>query len=288
MNSIATTSRQAADSVGPLASGGDAAGCGQVRLLFADIDDTMTTRGEIPRETFDALWAAREGGLRVVPVTGRPAGWCDHLARMWPIDGVIGENGAFYFRKVPGGILRVHAQSQAERSANRERLEAVRREVLAAVPGCAVASDQAYREYDLAVDFCEDVPRLDWPAVERIVAVFRRHGATAKVSSIHVNGWFGSFDKCSMARRYLREVGGVALADIPEQVAFVGDSPNDEPMFEAFRVTFGVANIRAFLPRMVHRPAAVVDGVGGAGFAQVVMRLIEARKAARRTCEESP
>ncbi len=260
----------------------------QVRVLFADIDDTMTTRGEIPRETFAALWAAREGGLRVVPVTGRPAGWCDHLARMWPIDGVIGENGAFYFRKTSDGIVRTHVQSEAERAVNRRRLEAIREDVLRSVPGCAVASDQAYREYDLAIDFCEDVPRLEWAAVERIVAVFRRHGATAKVSSIHVNGWFGAFDKCSMARRYLREVDGVDLSDVSGQVAFVGDSPNDEPMFETFAVTFGVANIAEFLPRMTHRPTTVVEGVGGAGFAQVVARLLEVRDRERTTREETP
>lgn len=254
---------------------------GSIRVLFADIDDTMTTGGFIPRETFEALWSARADGLRVVPVTGRPAGWCDHIARMWPVDGVIGENGAFYFRKTAGGIARCHVQTPAERAANRQRLEAIRREVLAEVPGCGIASDQAYREYDLAVDFCEDVPRLPWDAIERIVAVFARHGAVAKVSSIHVNGWFGAFDKLSMARRYIREVDGRDFAAVPGAYAFVGDSPNDEPMFAAFVHSFGVANVRDFLPRMRHRPAVVVDMEGGAGFAEVVRRIVAARRAAR-------
>ena len=246
-----------------------------MRILFADIDDTMTTDGFIPSETFAALWEARRAGLRIVPVTGRPAGWCDHIARMWPVDGVIGENGAFYFRKTAEGIVRHHVQGEDERRRNRQRLEAVREAVLREVPGCGIASDQAYREYDLAVDFCEDVPRLPWSEVDRIVGVFERHGAVAKVSSIHVNGWFGDFDKLSMARRYIREMDGCELEDEPTAYGFVGDSPNDEPMFAAFQRSFGVANIRVFFDRLRHRPAVVVEECGGAGFAQVVRLVLE-------------
>lgn len=244
------------------------------KILFTDIDDTMTTDGLIPREAFAALWDAREAGLRVVPVTGRPAGWCDHIARQWPIDGVIGENGAFYFRKVPGGLVRVHCQTEEERSANRARLDAVRDEVLATVSGAAVAADQFCREYDLAIDFCEDVVPLGREAIRKIVAVFEKHGAVAKVSSIHVNGWFGDFDKLTMARRYILEVDGVKFEDAPGDYAFVGDSPNDEPMFGAFPVSFGVANIAPFLPDLASRPAQITKERGGAGFAAVVRQLI--------------
>ncbi len=249
-----------------------------IEILFADIDDTMTTDGLLPAETFAALWEAHRSGLRIVPVTGRPAGWCDHIARMWPVDGVIGENGAFYFRKTADGIQRQHVQTEDERAANRRKLEQIRREVLTEVPGCGIASDQAWREYDLAVDFCEDVPRLDWDAVQRIVDVFERHGAVAKVSSIHVNGWFGDFDKLSMTQRYIRDVDDRDFSSSPECYAFVGDSPNDEPMFAAFVHSFGVANIREFLDRLTHHPRTIVSAAGGAGFAEVVARIVKARR----------
>lgn len=245
-----------------------------MRMLFCDIDDTMTTRGLIPRDTFNAMWNAREAGLRIVPVTGRPAGWCDHIARMWPVDGVIGENGAFYFRKTKFGIKRVHSQTPQMRARNRRKLDQIRKEVLVEVPGCAIASDQAYREYDLAVDFCEDVKRLSKKSVRMIVQVFERHGATAKVSSIHVNGWFGDFNKLTMARRYIKEVDGRELADVSSEYAFVGDSPNDEPMFAAFPVSYGVANIEPFLPDLIHKPPCITHSEGGAGFAEVVEMLI--------------
>ena len=169
-------------------------------------------------------------------------------------------------------------QSPAEREVNRRKLETIRREVLAEVPGCAIASDQAYREYDLAVDFCEDVKRLDKSAINQIVAIFARHGATAKISSIHVNGWFGDFDKLSMAKRYIRDVEGREFADAPLDYAFVGDSPNDEPMFAAFPVSFGVANIAPFLPDLQHKPAQITQAEGGAGFAEVVAHLLATLK----------
>jgi len=248
-----------------------------MQILFCDIDDTMTTHGLIPRETFEALWNAREAGLRVVPVTGRPAGWCDHIARMWPVDGVIGENGAFYFRKTDSGIIRVHVFTASERAQNRAKLEQIRLEVLAEVPGCGIASDQAYREYDLAVDFCEDVPRLDEKSIEKIVSIFSRHGAIAKISSIHVNGWFGDYDKLSMAKRYIADVDNRDFNTCSSDYAFVGDSPNDEPMFEAFPVSFGVANITPFLPRLRHHPTHITASEGGAGFAEVVQTILEDR-----------
>ncbi|MGI5868052.1 MAG: HAD-IIB family hydrolase [Kiritimatiellia bacterium] len=248
-----------------------------MRLLFCDIDDTMTTDGFLPREAFNALWDAHEAGLRVVPVTGRPAGWCDHIARMWPIDGVIGENGAFYFRRVKFGIRRIHSQSPRTRATNRRKLKAIEREVLEKVPGSAVSADQPYREYDLAIDYCEDVKRLSRKSVRHIVEIFKAHGAQAKVSSIHVNGWFGDFDKLTMARQYIKDVDNADLETDAANYAFVGDSPNDEPMFAAFPVTFGVANIEPFLDDLKHKPTCITQASGGAGFAEVVEMLIAGR-----------
>ena len=74
--------------------------------------------------------------------------------------------------------------------------------MLAGVPGCAVAADQAYREADLAIDFCEDVPPLPMSSAHAIQAIFEAAGATAKISSIHVNGWFGNYDKLKQGSAY--------------------------------------------------------------------------------------
>jgi len=154
----------------------------RIQFLLTDIDDTLTEHGRLPAESYLALQRLRRAGLIVIPVTGRPAGWCDLIARQWPVDGVIGENGALYFRYLDPErrMLRQYARDAARRAADRLKLDRIREEVLASVPGAAVAADQAYREADLAIDFCEDVPALPRAAVDRIVEIFAKHGATAK------------------------------------------------------------------------------------------------------------
>jgi hypothetical protein len=198
---------------------------------------------------------------------------------MWPVDGVVGENGAFWFRHdaKERRLIRRFQGDDAARAANRERLEALRERILAEVPGTAVASDQLYREADLAIDFCEDVPPLGAEEVRRIVALFEEAGAVAKVSSIHVNGWFGAYDKLTMTRLLMAEAFGIDLDEAPQHFAFAGDSPNDAPMFGFFANGVGVANIRRFLPDIATPPAWITAAEGGRGFAEMADALIAAR-----------
>ncbi len=244
--------------------------------IFFDIDDTFTSRGKIPAPAFKALWALRDSGLKVVPVTGRPAGWCDHIARMWPVDAVVGENGAFYFRldEQAGKLKKRFLQSDNVRMENRARLKLIEQEIISTVPGAAIASDQLYREADLAIDFCEDVEPLDWPEIERICSIFRKHGATCKISSIHVNGWFGDYDKLGMTRIMARELWGIDLDESRQRFLFCGDSPNDEPMFEFFPISAGVRNVLRFAERMQRLPAFVTDLEGGEGFAEMAETIL--------------
>jgi HAD superfamily hydrolase (TIGR01484 family) len=248
----------------------------RVRGVFCDIDDTLTTDGRLTAEAYAALERLRAAGKLVVPITGRPAGWCDHIARMWPVDAVVGENGAFYFCYDAGArrLVRRFLEDAATRAAHRARLDAVRERILAEVPGSAVASDQLYRETGLAIDFCEDVPRLPADAVERIAAIMHACGMTAKVSSIHVNGWFGHYDKLGMTRTLMQERFSVDLERARADYAFVGDSPNNAPMFAFFPHSVGVANVRDFAGRMSTQPAFVTTARGGAGFAEVAEMII--------------
>jgi HAD superfamily hydrolase (TIGR01484 family) len=210
----------------------------------------------------------------VVPVTGRPAGWCDHIARMWPVDAVVGENGAFYFRHQGGKLHKRFQDDAATRAANRARLLEIGRRILAAVPGCALASDQAYRETDLAIDWCEDVPALGIEKAMEVRELMQGAGLTAKISSIHVNGWFGAYDKLGMAKQLFREQFGVDLAADNSDYAFAGDSPNDAPMFAFFDNSVGVANVRRFEGRLEAPPKYVTRAEAGAGFAELVARLL--------------
>ncbi|OFX03451.1 MAG: HAD family hydrolase [Alphaproteobacteria bacterium RIFCSPHIGHO2_12_FULL_66_14] len=251
-----------------------------VRGVLTDIDETVSTEGRLTAEAYGALEALKQAGLRVIPVTGRPAGWCDHIARFWPVDAVVGENGAFWmWRDAKAGKLCTRfVQSDTERAQGRRRLEAVRADVLKEVPGCGIASDQPYRLADLAVDFCEDVPALPRRDVERIVAIFERHGAHAKVSSIHVNGWFGDYDKLTTSRVMMAELFGVDVDAERARYVFSGDSPNDSPMFGFFPNAVGVANVRDFADQMPHLPGWVTAARSGAGFVELARALIDARR----------
>ncbi len=251
-----------------------------LRGLFFDIDDTLTTEGRLTAAAYAALERLHDAGLLVAPITGRPAGWCDHIARMWPVDGVVGENGAFYFAYDPAArrLLKRYRDDDATRAASRARLAAVRDRILREVPGAALASDQRYREADLAIDFCEDVPRLPEAAVDRIVAIMHAAGMTTKVSSIHVNGWFGDYDKLAMTKVFMAERRGVDLDAERAAYVFAGDSPNDAPMFAYFPHSVGVANVRAAAHRLEHAPAYVTEAASGAGFVELAERLLQAAR----------
>lgn len=250
-----------------------------LHTVITDIDDTITTEGLLTARAYSALENLRCSGLRVVITTGRPAGWCDHIARMWPVDAVVGENGAFCFwydRQARRLSVR-HSLSPQALQVNRQKMDAVAAQVLAGVPGTALASDQFCRLYDLAIDFCEDVPRVDERGLLRIVEIMQAAGMTAKVSSIHVNGWFGHYNKLSMSRDIMRDLYGVDLDHDRDRIVFAGDSPNDAPMFAHFPVSVGVANVRDFIGHMDALPQFVTPSRCGEGFAEFASTLIALR-----------
>ncbi len=243
-----------------------------IRFVLTDIDDTLTLKGRLPSVVFAAMENLQERGVQVIPITGRPAGWCDHIARMWPVDGIVGENGAFYFRYDDAGkkMIRRYFKTENERKEDWKKLEKIKQNILGKIPGCRVSADQPYREADLAIDFCEDVPPLSIKDIDQIVSCFNEAGAQAKISSIHVNGWFGDYDKLSMTRFFFEEVFKVSLDEIKDHVIFAGDSPNDSPMFAYFPHSVGVANVLHFKERMDSDPAWITEKEGGYGFAEMV------------------
>ncbi len=245
---------------------------GSVVGVLTDVDETISTNGRLTAEAYQAMASLQAAGLRLIPVTGRPAG---------PVDAVVGENGAFWmWQDRAAGKLRTRfVQGESERAEGRRRLEAVRAEVLHEVPGAGIASDQPYRVADLAVDFCEDVPPLGQAEVSRILEVFARHGAHAKASSIHVNGWFGDYDKLTTSREMMRELFGIDLETERARWVFSGDSPNDAPMFGYFPNSVGVANVRDFADGMERLPRWVTTRRSGAGFVELAEALLAARRA---------
>ena len=246
----------------------------KIKGLFFDIDDTFSSDGKITGGPFGSIWRLKDAGLVVVPVTGRPAGWCDHIARMWPVTAVVGENGAFYFMMKGGKLAKRYAADKRERDRFKNELAAIRDEVLKEVKGTATASDQAYREFDLAIDFKEDVKPLSDENVDRIVRIAKRYGATAKISSIHVNIWFGEHTKLSTTKLFAQNELGIDLDKKNSEFVFIGDSGNDEPMFEYFTNSVGVSNVMDFKDRLKTGPSFITKGRSGEGFAELADKLL--------------
>jgi HAD superfamily hydrolase (TIGR01484 family) len=247
-----------------------------IRYVLTDIDDTLTYKGRLPSVIFVAMERLQAAGIRIIPLTGRPAGWCDHIARMWPIDALVGENGAFYFRydDKMKKMRRRYWKSVEERAEDRVKLIKIKSEILNKIPGCQVSADQTYREADLAIDFCEDVAALSESAVDEIVNCFKNAGAQAKISSIHVNGWFGEYDKLSMAHILFEEIFREDLNQLKGQTIFIGDSPNDVPMFAYFPHSVGVANVLHFQDRLTTNPVWITKNEGGYGFSEMSNTLL--------------
>ena len=244
-------------------------------IVLTDIDDTLTDEGKLKPNAYQALWDLKNAGFKIIPITGRPAGWCEMIARFWPVDGIVGENGAFYFRYHKNKMHRFFEISESQRTENRKKLKLIEAEILNEIPGCAVASDQFSRIADLAIDFCEDVPPLHKDQVLKIKSIFEQHGAVAKISSIHVNGWFGQYDKLTMIKKMMLQEFQLSGNDLLKSCLFVGDSPNDEPLFSYFPNSVGVANVLNFKNQMQAHPKFITTSKGGDGFEELARKLLE-------------
>lgn len=264
--------------------------------LFTDIDDTLTTDGAITPDALAALAALRAAGLKVIAVTGRPVGWSAPFAAAWPVDAIVAENGAVALvadqknnsQIEPEGtsgkrwqLSKKYQQDAAVRSSNYARMQEVLAQIEALVPGARRASDSAGRETDIAIDHSEFV-QLPQTQMDQCAALMRAAGMQATVSSIHINGWFGTHDKWQGARWIVRMLYGRTLEKETDRWVYVGDSTNDQVMFQHLPHSVGVANIARFVPQLQHLPRYVTQGERGAGFAELAHAILSARCPVRR------
>ena len=255
--------------------------------VFTDIDDTLTTDGAITPDALAALGALKAVGLHVVPITGRPVGWSEPFAARWPVDAIVAENGAVSIEIAPKStsnghsllsnlIFKRYQQDEPTRRHNFARMQQVAARVLREVPGARLSEDSAGRETDIAIDHSE-FTHLPPEAIARVVQIMQAEGMTATVSSIHINGWFGAHNKLAGARWIVRELFGRDLDAEIDRWVYVGDSTNDQVMFEHFPLSVGVANIRRFESELTHKPRYITRSERGAGFAEVAGALLAAR-----------
>ena len=261
----------------------------RIKGVFTDIDDTLTTDGAITPDALAALGDLKARGLTVIAITGRPVGWSEPFALHWPVDAIVAENGAVLLQNSHQKVLRANGnngdlllksyqQSDAIRVTNFARMQQMGQRILQEVPGTLLARDSAGRETDMAIDHSE-FTHLPPEKIVRVVAIMQAEGMTATVSSIHINGWFGEHNKPVGARWALRQLFERDLDAEMDRWVFVGDSTNDQLMFEAFPNSVGVANVRRFKAQLVHLPRYITEGARGAGFAELAKAVLSAQPA---------
>ena len=260
----------------------DKSTCQKLRFIFTDIDDTVSWEGKIPWEAYRAFWEAKEAGISMIPVTGRSAGWVDHITRMWPVDAVVGENGAFYFylntsKGRDAVLVRRFLQEESIRRENQKKLFQCFEELKRKLPHIQLANDQFYREIDLAVDFCEACETLSEEEITFVQEGFQAKGAQSKLSSIHINSWLGDHNKYECCKVMMQELFKEDLDAIKESCVYLGDSLNDEPFFKEFSNSIGVANIKEFLGKMKYAPKCITKNPGGFGFAEAITHILNYR-----------
>ena len=244
-------------------------------LLF-DLDDTLLTHGLLTRAAFSALWDLHDAKLRLVAVTGRPSGWGEVIARQWPIDGVVTENGAVHIVREGAGVRLLQTCSDEERRSRRVRLAQIIEEVARVVPEARLADDVGARVSDVTWDIGERV-KMPVDRADLIDAAARNFGARTTRSSVHLHATLDEDDKASGAVRFLSERFGVGAGAALARYAFAGDSGNDSACFAAFHATFGVANVRKYASRITVPPRFVATKEMGEGFAEIAKALLAAR-----------
>ncbi|EER60153.1 HAD-superfamily hydrolase, subfamily IIB [Acidovorax delafieldii 2AN] len=259
--------------------------------ILTDIDDTLTTEGAITPDALGALADLKAAGLHVIPITGRPVGWSEPFAITWPVDSIVAENGAVALRRATGDFVqegmvslqsarqqpvKTYQQDAITRAANYASMQQVLAQIEREVPGARRATDSPGRETDIAIDHSE-FTHLPQDAIDHAVRIMRAAGMNATVSSIHINGWFGAHNKLEGARWIVRELLGRDLDAEIDQWVYVGDSTNDQLMFQHFPHSVGVANIARFVPQLTHLPRYVTQGERGAGFAEVARAVLATR-----------
>jgi HAD superfamily hydrolase (TIGR01484 family) len=243
--------------------------------VFTDIDDTLTTDGAITPDALQALHNLKAQGLMVIPITGRPVGWSIPFASTWPVDAMVAENGAvaLLHNAQTNQVSKIFQQDLAIRTRNYQEMQRIAQRVLQEIPGTVMAQDSPGRETDIAFDHSE-FHHLHHEQIQQVLKLLQHESMTATVSSIHINAWFGDHNKWHGAQWILKELTGRDLTKELDQWVYVGDSTNDQVMFEHFTHSVGVANIKRFEKELKHLPKYIAQLERGAGFTEVASLIL--------------
>lgn len=240
-----------------------------VRLVASDFDGTLTKFGKITANLLQGLVDLANAGLPVLIVTGRSAGWVSGLVNYLPVIGAIAENGGFFVSPQeadPPLIL----TPIADLTQHRLNLAQTFAHLQAEFPQLQETSDNRFR----LTDWTFDVQGLTWEDLQKIDHLCTDRGWGFTYSSIQCHIKPATQDKATGLLKLLStQFPNYSSA----QVLTVGDSPNDESLFNSvfFPLSVGVANLLEYRDRLTHAPAYITQGKEVEGFGELVQFLTQ-------------
>lgn len=240
--------------------------------LIFDLDGTVLSDGRLTLPAYESLHRLKEHGFRLIACTGRPAGWGEVIARQWPLDLAVAENGAIGFIRQGSAVVRIDRLSSSARMARRTRLEAIAQQLRQEFADLVLADDNLSRLSDITFDIGE----TQSVAADRVATVCARAaelGLRTFTSSIHLHITFDSDDKATGTLNMLAQQFGHDRTNARRNHAFIGDSANDAACFAGFHTTFAVANVVHHLAALNVPPRFVSKAEQGDGFVEIARHL---------------
>ena len=239
-----------------------------VRLVATDMDGTLTSQGKFTASLLQALENLADASIPVLIVTGRSAGWMSGLSAILPIAGALAENGGLFY---PSGTeTPVTLTPIPDIVAHRQQLYHIFDQLKSKFPYLQESGDNRFRITDWTFDNRELTPN----DLQTINAFCQESGWSFTYSSI----------QCHIKPKQQNKAIGLLKVlthhfpqYTPEQVVTVGDSPNDESLFDPqyFPVSVGVANVLEYANQLTHKPAYITTFAEGEGFCELAKLLLK-------------
>lgn len=239
-----------------------------IRLIATDMDGTLTQNGKFTPELLQAFDDLFHANIQVIIVTGRSAGWVSGLANYLPIVGAIAENGGLFYPST--GEAQILLTAIPNLSAHRQQLAEVFQKLQLQFSQICESSDNVFR----ITDWTFDVRGLSLVQLQELS------------ERCHELGWGFTYSNVQCHIKPLDQDKATGLLKvlhkyfpqyIPEQVACVGDSPNDEALFNPsyFPISVGVANALEYANQLKHQPAYITTAEEGKGFCELAREIMK-------------
>jgi HAD superfamily hydrolase (TIGR01484 family) len=238
-----------------------------IHLIASDVDGTLTHNGKFSSDFISTLLDLKSAGIKVLLVTGRSAGWVNALVNYLPVEGAIAENGGLFLQLNGTQDL---LSSVPNLSRHRILLENTFHHIKQLFPNLHPSADNQFR----ITDWTFDVNDLSTDDIQSISSQCQQMGWSFTYSNVQCHIKPIHQDKAtgllSVLTNHFSELNS-------QQVLTVGDSPNDEAMFnpDLFPISVGVANVCHYQDKMLHLPKYVTQASEFAGFSELAKLLLQ-------------